>query len=134
MSRNTIRYGAALVATAMAAIYILIGLDVIQVVDAQPGGTDLFGFGMSAAALFGVGAILLVALDRRPLWAIGAVLQVLVAVMYVAVSVDRSPPFEPWGIALRVLQLPLFAALVYLALRPSSASTPVRSRITPVAR
>ncbi len=121
MSRQSVRYGAALVAASMAAIYVLIGLGVLEVVEAQPAGSDLFGFGMAAAGLFLVGAALLVTFDRRPLWLIGAVLQVLVAALYVAVSVSRDPPFETWGVTLRLLQVPLFAALVYLALNRATA-------------
>ena len=127
MSRTTIRYGAAVVATLMATIYVFIGLGVLRVVDDAPVGSDLFGFGIGAASLFGVGAVLLVAFDRRWLWIGGAILQVLVAAMYVAVSVNRDPPFEVWGIALRVLQVPLFAALVYLSLAPDHRTVvPIR--------
>lgn len=129
MNRRTIRYAAALIAAAMASIYVLIGLGVVKVVDDQPVGADLFGFGMAAAALFATGAVLLVAFDRRALWVLGAILQVGVAVLYVAVSVQRDPPFEVWGVTLRALQVPLFAALVYLAVRPRSEATAWSTRV-----
>jgi hypothetical protein len=48
---------------------------------------------------------------------LGAVLQLLVVWGYFAVALDRTPAFEVWGITLRFIQLPLFAALVYLSLR-----------------
>ncbi len=131
MTRRTIRYGGAAIAIAMAAIYVLIGLNVLRVVDAQ-GGTDLLGFGAAAAALFGTGAVLLLLLDRRPLWVIGAILQVLVAAMYVAVAPSREPSFEVWGITLRILQIPLFAALVYLALHVPVANTASRAQLGPI--
>ncbi len=134
MTRRTIRYGAAAIAIVMAAIYLLIGFEVLRVVNEQPAGTDLFGFGAGAAALFGIGAILLVGLDRRPLWVVGAILQVLVAALYVAVAPSRQPSFEVWGITLRILQIPLFAALVYLALRHPSAETAASQEVSPVAR
>jgi hypothetical protein len=120
MTRRTIRYAAAAVAAVMAALYFLIGLGVLKVVDAPSadGAPDMLVFGASAGAMFLLGAILLFGLDRRPLWVIGAILQVLVAVMYVTVAPSRQPNFEIWGITLRILQIPLFAALVYLALRP----------------
>lgn len=124
MSRRGIRLVGAAAATVMAGIYYLIGLGVLQVVD--PGTTtgeapDMLVFGAGAGTLFLVGAILLATMDRRLLWVVGAVLQVFVATMYVVVSQQRAPAFELWGITLRVLQVPLFAALVYLALRSPEA-------------
>lgn len=120
MNRHTIRLVAAGLAAAMAVIYFLIGVGVLTVVDGQAGDPSMLGFGASAGALFLVGAILLFEFDRRWLWIAGALLQIFVAAMYVAVSPDRTPAFEVWGITLRVLQVPLFAALVYLALRPTA--------------
>ena len=38
---------------------------------------------------------------------------------YIAVAPDRTPAFEPWGITLRIVQVPLLIALLYLAVRPS---------------
>ncbi len=134
MTRRTIRYGAAAIAIVMAAIYLLIGFEVLRVVNEQPAGTDLFGFGAGAAALFGIGAILLVGLDRRPLWVVGAILQVLVAALYIAVAPSRQPSFEIWGITLRILQVPLFAALVYLALRHPEGDTLASQEVSPVTR
>ena len=126
MNRHTIRLVAAGLAAAMAVIYFLIGVGVLTVVDGQAGDPSMLGFGASAGALFLVGAILLFEFDRRWLWIAGALLQIFVAAMYVAVSPERTPAFEVWGITLRVIQVPLFAALVYLALRPTA---PQRGRI-----
>ena len=117
LSRRTIRYLAAAAATAMAIIYYLIGLEVLHVVAEPPEGMSLFWFGIPAGTAFLFGAVLLVALDRRILWILGAVLQVLVVLGYLAVAPDRTPAYEVWGITLRIIQVPLFAFLVYLALR-----------------
>ena len=116
MNRRTIRYAAAAIATAMALIYFAIGLEVVQVVTDQPVGSSIFGFGMGAGLLFLATAAVIVLVDRRIVWAIGAILQVLIALMYFGVAPTRDPSFEIWGITLRVLQLPLFVALTYLAL------------------
>lgn len=116
MRRQTVRYAAAGVATVMALIYFMIGFEVVQIVTDQPAGSDIFGFGVGAGLLFLATAALTVLVDRRIVWAIAAVMQVLIAVMYFAVSPMRDPSFEMWGITLRVLQLGLFAALTYLAL------------------
>lgn len=120
MDRRQVRYLAGIAAGAMAAIYFLIGLGVLQVVEpgsATEGSPDMLVFGASAGAMFLLGAVLLLAVDRRFLWVGGAILQVLVFAMYLVVSQQRTPAFELWGITLRVIQVPLFAALVYLALR-----------------
>lgn len=120
MDRRQVRYLAGIAAGAMAAIYFLIGLGVLQVVEpgsATEGSPDMLAFGASAGAMFLLGAVLLLAVDRRFLWVGGAILQVLVFAMYLVVSQQRTPAFELWGITLRVIQVPLFAALVYLALR-----------------
>lgn len=119
MPRRTIRYGAAAVAAIMAAIYFLIGLGVLNV-----GGTDgerafLWVFGALAGGAFLLGAILLVAVDRRWVWVAGLLFQVFVYWAYVDVSKTRTPPFETWGITLRIVQLPLLVALGYLAIRGS---------------
>jgi hypothetical protein len=121
--RRTIRYGAAAIAGTMAVIYFLIGLRVLDV-----GGTDadqqfLWVFGMMAGGAFALGAVLLVAFDRRWLWIVGVVFQVFVFWAYVDVSKSRNPPFEMWGITLRIIQFPLVAALVYLAVRAPEPGT-----------
>jgi len=117
IQRPTIRYGAAAASAAIAAIYYLIGIGVLTVITPAAGDPSMLVFGSSAGSAFLLGTLLLVAFDRRPLWLLGAVLQVLVVWGYFAVSPDRTPAFEVWGITLRFIQLPLFAALVYLSLR-----------------
>ena len=131
MRRQTIRYAAAGIAAAMALIYFLIGLEVVQVVVTEPAGSDMFGFGVGAGALFLATAAVIVLVDRRVVWAIAATLQVLIAVMYFAVAPTRDPNFEVWGITLRVLQLGLFAALVYLALHRPMETREAHARIRP---
>ena len=116
MNRQTIRNLAAGIAMVMAAIYFLIGFEAVQVVKGPPAGSDIFSFGVGAALLFLGTAAVIMLVDRRAIWALAAVLQVLIAVMYFAVAPTRDPSFEVWGITLRVLQLGLFAALTYLAL------------------
>jgi hypothetical protein len=116
MNRHLIRRGAAGIAVVMAGIYFLIGIGVLTVVDQQPGDPSMLVFGAAAASAFLLGAILLIAFDRRILWILGAVLQLFVAWAYFSVAAERVPAFEVWGVTLRILQIPLFAALVWLAL------------------
>jgi hypothetical protein len=114
--RPTIRLVAAGLAAAMATIYFLIGVGVLDVGGAEGmnAGSQLM-FGASAGGAFLLGAVLLTAFDRRWLWILGAVLQVVVFATYLGVAGTRTPAFEIWGITLRVLQVPLFVALAYLA-------------------
>ena len=122
MTRRTVRYVAAVLAATMALIYFLIGVGILTVVTPAEGDSSMLIFGASAGAAFLLGALLLVAFDRRVLWILGAVLQVFVVWGYLAVAPDRTPAFEAWGIALRVIQLPLFAALLYLAVRSAKSA------------
>lgn len=122
MNRQTIRYVAAGLSAVIAGIYFLIGIGVLVVVDpgaAAPDAPPMLVFGASAGGAFLLGAVLLAELDRRWLWILGAILQVLVAWGYFTVAADRTPAFEAWGITLRIIQVPLLAALVYLAVRPA---------------
>lgn len=123
MNRQLIRRGAAGIAAVMAGIYYLIGVGVLTVVDQQSGDPSMLMFGAAAGSAFLLGAILLVAFDRRILWILGALLQLFVAWAYFSVAAERVPAFEVWGATLRLLQIPLFAALVWLAIRHAPAVT-----------
>ena len=121
VSRQTVRYGAAGIAAAMAVIYFLIGLGVLNVGGSAADRQFLIVFGALAGGAFLLGAILLVRFDRRWVWILGAIFQVFVYWAYVDVSKSRTPPFETWGITLRVIQLPLLAALAWLAFQKPEA-------------
>lgn len=117
--RRAIRTAAAAASTAAALLYLGIGFGVLRVVDmTAPDAPDLLPFGLAAGAAFGLGAALLLAFDRRILWILGALLQVAVIVMYVVVAPQRTPPFETWGILIKILQAAILAALVTLIVRP----------------
>jgi hypothetical protein len=122
--RREVRLGAAALAAAMAVIYFLIGLGFLRVVDVVEDDTSMLFFGLPAGAVFLVGAVLLVTQDRRVLWVAGVALQVFVIWGYFAVAPSRTPSYEVWGIMLRIIQVPLTLALVYLALRPALAGQP----------
>lgn len=117
--RRTIRYAAASLSAATAMLYFGIGLGVLRVVDETTASAPgMFEFGLVSGAAFVLGGILLFAFDRRSLWLLGAVFQVGVIVMYIAVAPQRTPPVELWGILIKVLQATILVALVYLAVRP----------------
>jgi hypothetical protein len=113
-----IRYDAAAIATAMALIYLGIGFGVLDVGGSEAEKAFLIVFGGLAGGAFLLGALLLVRFDRRWLWIVGVAFMVFVYWAYVDVSKTRTPPYELWGITLRIIQLPLLAALIYLAVRP----------------
>ncbi|HET9521848.1 MAG TPA: hypothetical protein VFO73_12435 [Candidatus Limnocylindrales bacterium] len=129
MSRRTVRNFAAAVAAVTALLYALIGVEVLTIV--QPGTNeegDLLMFGLPAAGAFLIGALLLVLFDNRALWALGAILQVLVIVAYFAFAGVRTPQFELWGILIKVSQLALLGALVWLAIRAPDEATVASER------
>jgi hypothetical protein len=113
--RRTIRYIAAAMAAVASAIYFLIGFQVVAVVEQV---TEQALFGIPAGIGFGLAALALVRFDNRAVWAVGAIVQALIILMYIGASEQRTPPFEMWGLLIRVAQAMLLAALVILALRP----------------
>jgi hypothetical protein len=117
-TRRKTRYVAAAIATAMALIYLGIGLGVLDIGGSEAEKAYLIVFGGLAGGAFLLGALLLVRFDRRWLWIVGVAFMVFVYWAYVDVSKTRTPPYELWGITLRIIQLPLLAALIYLAVRP----------------
>jgi len=114
-NRRAIRRTAAGLCGVIAIVYLAIAADATSIEATEE--ISLVVFGVGAASIFLVGAALLLTLDRRLLWAAGAALQLMIGAMYVAVSSDRTPAFEAWGIGLRVLQVPLLVLLVLLAVR-----------------
>ena len=126
IARRTVRYVAAALSATMAAIYALIGLGVLDVGGSAADKEGLWMFGAMAASAFALGAVLLLATDRRWLWILGVAFQMFVYVMYLVVSERRTPPFEIWGITLRIIQLPLLAALVALVVTPPAGHAVVR--------
>jgi hypothetical protein len=117
--RRTVRYVASAASIVTALLYFGIGIGLLIVVDeTSADAPGMFEFGASAGAAFVVGALLLLTLDRRVLWVLGALLQVGVIVMYVAVGPQRTPSFELWGLLIKAFQVVILGALLYLIVRP----------------
>ncbi|MEJ2292795.1 MAG: hypothetical protein P8Y13_08360 [Deinococcales bacterium] len=116
-ARRRVRQAAGVLALANALVYGLIGAGIARVTsDAQGDTSFLWVFGLTAGTAFLLGAILLWAFDRRLLWWLGAAFQVFAIVAYVGVAPQRVPPFEAWGLSLKVAQGVLLVALLHLAL------------------
>lgn len=100
-------------AAAIALIYVLLWLDVLSLPGAETGDRGILGV---AGGVFAVLTVLVAVVRRRAVLVAAAALQVLLAVMYLAVSTDRDPSFEVWGLTIRALSLLLLVALVGLLL------------------
>ena len=114
---HALRVVTAGLATAAAVVYLLIGFEVLQVVEVGPSDPSLLWFGLPAAAAFLFGAVVILASDRMLLWVAGAFFQVFAIFAYVGVAEGRTPSFEFWGIALRVVQGLILVSLVVLISR-----------------
>ena len=110
-TRSAIRHTAAVIAGVVALVYVLIGLQVVSVINV-PG--DQPPFALPAALAFGLLAVLLALTDHRAVWIVAAAIVAVVIAMYFGVAPRRVPQFEGWGILLRVLQVPLVALLAWL--------------------
>lgn len=107
-------YTATAFTLAMAIVYFLIGLKVVSVIDPSD---DQPAFGFAAGAAFSAVAVLLLTIRHRYLWIALALLELFVVFTYFNLADQREPSFETWGILLRVLQVPVVAALGYLIYR-----------------
>lgn len=118
LSRQQVRHIGAVASAAMATLYYLIGLGVLYIGGSNNGEmVDLAVFGGGAGTAFLILAVLLAFTDRRWVWILATLFQLFVYFVYVVASRGREPPFEIWGITLRILQLPVLAALIYLSVK-----------------
>lgn len=109
------RFVAAGVAGLVAVLYLLIGVQVITVMEGQAeAGTAPV---LIAGVLFAVLAVLLAVSGARWVLFAGTALQVLVLVMYLVVAAERVPAFEAWGLGVKALQVSLLAAFVVMLRR-----------------
>ncbi len=114
-----LRGAAVILAVACALVYAAIGLGLIY---EQPDhGIRLWAFGFSAALAFGAGVALLLLMPGRAVLVLGALFQVFVIVAYVVVAPTRHPPFEIWGLSLKIAQVAILAALLGLLVVASSS-------------
>jgi hypothetical protein len=114
--RRLLRILAATAAAGVAIVYFMIGFGFVTVVKVVPNNADMFSFGVPAGCAYLIGVVLLLAFDHRILWVLGVLLQVMTIGMYFAVAPQRDPPFEVWGIVIKIGQVLLLAALASLAL------------------
>lgn len=122
---RVVAIGAALVT---AALYMLIGFQVVSIGQSSQGGTpDLLGFGLTLGGAFVAAALLLALVQRRIAWIAVGVIDLVAIVGYFAMANLREPSFEIWGLLTKAAQLVLLGALVYLAVtRPAAGNVEVK--------
>jgi hypothetical protein len=111
-----VRVVAASTAMVLAMIYLLIGFEAItvrSVTEVEPG--PAVPLVIEGLALCGLAAALLLS-ERRIVPIAGAVLMVVVIAGYLAVAPSRDPSFETWGIVLKLAQIGLLGAMLFLSL------------------
>jgi hypothetical protein len=121
-----LRHLAAATAGLTALLYVLIGLEVLPVGRPSDGSApDLLAFGLIVGGMFAVAAVLLFLVSRRVVWLVVGALQLLVIVGYFALAEVRDPPFAPWGLVVKALQVVILGVVAYLAIRGTRlAGTP----------
>ena len=127
MDPRLVRYLAAATAALSAFLYYLIGFGALDIGRSTSGTTDLLGFGLSAGTAFLVAGLLVFVVHRRWLVALVALMDVAVIGGYFAMAGIRVPPYEIWGLSIKVAQVVFLVALGYLLIRGEHASTHSRA-------
>jgi hypothetical protein len=96
-----------------ALLYLLIGVSAVSLGEIT--ATEQRAFGLPATAVFVGGAVIASIWDERWLWIVGAAGLAMIISMYFSLASQRNPRYEVWGILIRVVQVPLLGALIYLA-------------------
>jgi hypothetical protein len=124
--RTALRLGLAALAAAIGVAYMLVALQVVHV--AETAGKDSPFLPMAAAAAaFWLGAALLLLFDRRPIYLLGAAVQVVVLIGYFVVASSRDPHYEAWGVLMKVAEVVMLVLLLYLAVKTSPGSKGARA-------
>jgi uncharacterized membrane-anchored protein len=119
-------------AIASAALYVLIGIGWLTVGEStQEATTDLFGFGVLMGGVYAVTALALWFMRTRVVIALIAAFQLIPLLGYVAFAGLREPPFEPWGVLIKVCQVVVLVAAVALVLRSDHRAHEAMARPNP---
>ncbi len=127
--RRAVRYGAAVLSGGVAVCYLVL-LVLVAHAETRAGAETTFGAYLYLAVLYSAGAVLLALRDQRVLWAIGAVVQLAVLVLFVLFGIGVFGPglFDDatlaglhmvvWASLVSGAELVLLGLLGYLALTP----------------
>jgi hypothetical protein len=122
------RLVATLASLGAGAIYLLIGTGVVSVGrSTQEATTDLFAFGafMAIVSLAVAIAVWLVPWSRLALIGV-AIVELVALIGYVAAAGLREPPFDLWGVLIKVFQATVLIATVYLFAERDRWTQPAR--------
>lgn len=109
-------------AIASATLYLLIGIGWLTAGEStQEATTDLLGFGALMGAVYVVTALALWFMRSRVVLALIAAFQLIPLLGYVAFAGLREPPFELWGVLIKVCQVAVLLAAGALVLRSNQA-------------
>ncbi len=135
MSTTIVRRVAAALAVGIAALYVLIGLEVLNIGTTASGETpELLDFGLAVGGTYLVIGLMVLFERRRWIWVLAAVIDVLVIAGYFLLADIRHPSFEIWGLLIKALQGALLVALAVLLVRPRSADEVPGARFAPLHR
>jgi hypothetical protein len=130
-----VRRFAAAVAVGIAALYLLIGLGVLDIGTTASGQTpELLDFGLALAGVFLAMGIAVLILSRRAVWALIAAADLLIIAGYFLLADVRSPSFELWGLLTKALQAVFLVALAILLMRPLAADEVPGAHLVPMHR
>ena len=134
--RRAVRYVAAVLSGGIAGCYLTL-LVLVARAEAQAGAETTFGAYLFLAVPYVAGAVLLPTRDQRVLWAIGAVVQVAVLVLFVLFGIGVWGPglfadatlsglhMPVWAGAVGGAEVVLLALLGHLALTPTAHRAPI---------
>lgn len=135
MTPTIVRRFAAAVAVGIAALYLLIGLGMLDIGTTASGQTpELLDFGLALAGVFLAMGIAVLILSRRAVWAVIAAADLLIIAGYFLLADVRSPSFELWGLLTKALQAVFLVALAILLMRPLAADEVPGARLVPMHR
>ena len=104
MNAQRWRWVAAAATAASAILYYLIGFGVLGIGESTSGETDLLGFGLVVGSVFAGAAVAIWLVGSRLALGLIGFLDAIVLVGYFALASVREPPFEIWGLTIKVLQ------------------------------
>ncbi|GAA6526209.1 hypothetical protein [Intrasporangium sp. DVR] len=127
-TRRTVRYVAAAMSAAVALLYVVLML-LVRNAELEPGATDTTTYGgyLGLAVAYGIGAVILFALDNRTLHLLGAGVQIAVLLLFVVFGIGllgegvfeyeaiSDLPIGLWAAVITGAQVVLLALLGYLA-------------------
>ncbi|MDV3222397.1 hypothetical protein [Intrasporangium sp.] len=127
-TRRTVRYVAAAMSAVVAILYVVLML-LVRNAELEPGAADTTTYSgyLALAVAYGIGAVILVAVDNRTLHLLGIGVQVVVLLLFIVFGIGllgegafeneaiSDLPLGLWAALITAAQVALLAMLGYLA-------------------